>query len=230
MIPIAMISTPREELTLDQSINNLRCGGFAQPVTVFAEPGRKLLEPAADVTVIENPTKLGAFANWLQALKHLAAQAEDYVMLVEDDVIYSKIAAICLRRLLISNMQPRMVSLYTSPRNGHDVERLAEAAFPFGQMGGWRRLDTVKAYGALALCFSRGKLPSLISQLEGNPPDAMTGKMDIIAYKKFKDDTWFHCPSLAEHTDPTRTTIPRGTDMPSPKNHRFRKAYKFENV
>ena len=90
MISVAIITAPRQEITVNTSIHSLRDSGFNDIVNVFAEPDSSI-EEHNNVIVNYHKQKLGARNNWCFALDWLLENTKTKrIALAQDDVLYSK--------------------------------------------------------------------------------------------------------------------------------------------
>ena len=137
-IATAVITAPRKQSTLDQSIKSLVKAGLKSPV-IIAEPNSNLSDYIRQYQVIENIEKLGTFGNWINAVKYLYENFPlvNYYCICEDDVIYNKTL---LSKIRECPLDAKLISLYTCATY-EDINK------------SWFQVD--KLYGTLCTLFSR---------------------------------------------------------------------------
>lgn len=206
VLDLAMIAIPRQAQSLERAVTNLRKGGFVEPLHIFAEPG---LEAEAknlpeEVTVTHNWKQMGAKANWMQALAHLAYHCEaEHLLLVEDDVEFCRGARRQLDKFLDSGQPYGMLSLCTMVRERRQM----------GTKKGWLRMPRGQ-WGTQAICFSRQGALDAVRHPDLLRGDPMSCPYDLRVREVLLGAHWdcyTHVPSLCEHVGYEETTI----DKPS---------------
>ena len=204
-LAIAMISAPRTTRLVEQSLAELRRGGFTQSIHVFEEPGTDV-SPAAGVIVHTHRRRRGLWPNWLSAAGFLLAETDSPFLLVcEDDIALRPEAAESLRAGLVE-LTPRtfgVASLYTPLHNVQGRELKS----------GWQTINRGRGtWGALAFCFSRDSLAAILDSqavYRGGDPahtDNIIGAGCLEVGRRF----YFHYPSLVAHTGGQASTVGHG--------------------
>ncbi len=194
-LAIAMTTCPRKEAYAFRAVASLRAAGFTETLHVFAEPDSPELTQFANLTIHPAETKLGCFQNWRRAATWLYENlAEDWLMVLQDDVIWCHDACTQLGRAI---HQPGlqavgMLSPYTS-----------KAMVPTGAKTGWlnAKFHNRAFWGALAVCMPRASLGSLLAldRFRNHPHHR---KVDVVIGNCFRDlglAIKVHVPSLADH-------------------------------
>ena len=193
-LAIGMLTAPRPVATLERSLVELRRAGFRQDVHVFAEPGTNA-RTGDDVFVHRNRAKLGAWRNWCQAARYMLGSTNaPYILMCEDDIQLSICAAASLQHAMQSLPASNwgFASLY-SPR--HNLKQ------HLGQSG-WLSVKARGLWGALAWCFTRKSLQSVLGSRIANRHigDRDTDLVVSQAMLSLGLHTFFHSPSLGAHT------------------------------
>ena len=195
-LAIAMLSAPRPVCTVDNSLHELRCAGFTQPVRVFAEPGT-VVAPAPHVSVSVNSRRLGIWANWRQAAEWLLTHtSEPFLLICEDDLRLSRDASLALWHAIatLPHDDWGYASLYSPAHNFEVLGRNPEL--------GWQALPvSAAAWGALAYCLPREALFEVLASriVCGHTGDRETDTVVSRALSDLGRKCYFHVPSLCEH-------------------------------
>lgn len=204
-VAIAMISAPRKTRLVENSLQQLRRGGFAQTIHVFEEPGTEVA-PADGIIVHTHRERQGLWPNWLSAAHFLLDETESpYLLVCEDDIAVRPNAARILQAGL-AEFTPRtfgMASLYTPL---HNVQ--GRTLRP-----GWQSITRGRGtWGALAFCFSRESLAAILGSsavARGGSP-AHTDNILGAGCLEVGRRTFFHSPSLVAHTGGEASTVGHG--------------------
>jgi len=198
-----MITAPRSNPTLRQSLRELRRAGFSQTIHLFAEPGSDVAALPPGVELFRNSERLGAWRNWRQAATRLMELSGSSALLIcEDDIRLATDASLALQHAIetLDHDDLGYLSLYTPWQNV-----LGASLNP-----GWQALVLGdRARGALAYCFTR---PGLRSVLQATPADESAGQVhaDIgvtTALESAGRHCWFHIPSLCDHAASDTSTL-----------------------
>lgn len=195
-IAVGVVSAPRRLPTVEQTIAHLRAAGFTGAIGVFEEPGTGVRRRAG-VDVATNATRLGMWANWLQAARRLLERTTaPYVLICEDDVAFCRSAALALEAAIAELPVERwgLASLYTARHHQGGLPSRRE---------GWQAFNwTTPHWGALAYCFSRRSLRGLLesSAVRRHEGDESTDVVVGAAMQELGLDAYYHLPSLADHT------------------------------
>lgn len=217
---VAVTAAPRPHgSTLAGTVDSLAAAGFPAPI-VFAEPGADTDAVLGKALVAPNREPLGAWNNWLHALRTLVeAHPEAHAfLLVQDDV------QVCrgLRDYLSKTLWPEPVekiavcSAYTCGQN-RAVNR------------GWHnRTDGQHTVGALLWTIPPAAARRILSELSDKYPKSPEEKRIDMRVGRWARNRglhiWNHTPSLAQHTgrgnsslgDGSTSTLRRATDFPGP--------------
>lgn len=194
MLAIGMITCPRIGLDVQKTIDEVRRGGFHEPIHLFCEPGTPDIEPERDLIVHHNPVRLGVLGNWAHCLRWLIKNTSaDYLMVCEDDVVYCKGARATWEMHVGQASEVGFWSLYTPRRD----------AGLTGNHSGWmarnRGRDT---WGTLAMCFPRSSAERLAAYPPLSNEDQLQGHTDYIVAECFllaEIACYYHNPSLVDH-------------------------------
>jgi hypothetical protein len=205
MIAIGIITAPRAVPTITQSIASLRDAGFKQGITIFSEPGSE--SPVCDgCNVVRNPARKGNFRNWVGALQHLAMGPGDWMMICEDDILWSHDAAAVLSHDLSKwqgNTRAGAISLFCPIR----MSKVLERKYGTPLMQGWYGLNLGRStWGAQCLVFHRTWAAALLSDksLKAYLDDPRWDKnvdaliADVIARRG--REIMYRIPCLVDHT------------------------------
>lgn len=162
MIQIGIITASRPRSTITESIDSLRHAGFADPITVFAEPGAEL--PVCDgCNISRNLARKGNFRNWVGALQWLAMAPSDWIMICEDDISWAHDAAATLSHDLLKwqeNTRAGAISLFCPIR----MSKVLEQKYGKPLVQGWYGLNLGRStWGAQCLVFHRTWAASLLN-------------------------------------------------------------------
>lgn len=110
MVEVAIITAPRQQPTIGQSIKALRYGGHDGVIHVFAEPGS--VDPGQDgVEWHQNEETLGCFGNYHHALSWLVEnKTGPYVAVLSDDFTYKRN---CFKQMPLPQRTMGYLALYT---------------------------------------------------------------------------------------------------------------------
>jgi hypothetical protein len=195
MLSIAMISAPRPVATVDLSLAELRRGGFSQSVTVFEEPETHVAQ-LDGVRVVTAERRLGMWRNWQRAARTMLAETDSpFILLCEDDLRLCPAAAAALQHAIdtLPHESWGYASLYTPL---HNTARRTLSS-------GWQQIDLGWcAWGALAYCFTRHSLESVLEhpRARNHRSDRGTDAVVSAALSDLKLRCYYHIPSLCEHT------------------------------
>lgn len=89
MIPVAMITAPRETNYISLTLVSLFDYGYTD-ITTFEEPGHGFYRHNLDVKRKVNQSKLGCVCNWLSALSYMDERHESFIICEDDWVFVSK--------------------------------------------------------------------------------------------------------------------------------------------
>jgi hypothetical protein len=214
-LDIGMTTAPRPEPYITRSVASLRAAGFDQTVHYFAEPGSTFpgVDPYPPDGVLHAATvPFGCFPNWRRALHRLADHAErpdDFIMVVQDDVVWCKGARAILDRFL-SGILPGLggpcrpfgfASPYASPavvaaihKEDYEDDRRGQSWVPplFYNKSFW---------GALALVFTAESAYALLEHPRFVAHDHHR-KVDVVVGNCMRDmgrEMTVALPSLCDH-------------------------------
>lgn len=194
LLSIGVITAPRYTPTLPQTLAELRRAGFPQPIHIFAEPDT-VVPDAPGLLVYRNATRLGIWGNWALAAQRILADTDaPFVLLCEDDVRFSRCAALALQHAMdtLPHHDWGYVSLYTARHN---------LRHPGGRVG-WRELAVgAGTWGALAWCFTRAGLSAILNSqtVRAHAGSQETDAVVSVAAKELGRKCYFHVPSLGDH-------------------------------
>lgn len=218
-IATAITTAPREEYWLGRCVESCARAGLPEPYFVFAEPESLVTESTKPhVLTLQNPTRLGAFGNWLQALDDTVqlAPAADAVLVVQDDTILCRDAGRWLSRVLWPSEQCGCVCVYTS-RGYHGYTKRGLHKLP--------EQLYADLWGACAVAFPRGVARQIVAYAAENEwrghatatvrepnkkcaIDAFIG----VAVQALDREVWICNPSLARHEN-TCSTLGHGQSI-----------------
>ena len=185
---IGITTAPRERPCLRETQLSIEAAGFElSRAFIFAEPGYQRYDVEASIGVIENPRRLGAWQNFLSALKSLAATDADCILQCQDDIELTR----DLRPWLESQLPSLdgLLALYCQAKNSAEK--------------GWHKLASWhRGYGALAYVFRPELLRRFLAETE-----LESGAMVDLRTTRWCFDqgvpVWLHTPSLCRHTGAT---------------------------
>ncbi|MES2789456.1 MAG: hypothetical protein V4719_07530 [Planctomycetota bacterium] len=194
-LSIVVPCCPRPGLTLTDTINNIRHGGFRE-LHLSLEPDCTWAETAPDdfgLCVRQNDFKYGFLTHGMICWKWIYETTEsDYLMMVENDVRFAHSAASRLHTLFNREAERSLgfISLFTP-----DMTTYSQV-HPSQIVDGWA--DQRVGYGAEAgqcICLRREILGRMIRNFDFLPVDWYIGR-----YCKDNDlPCWHAYPSMAEH-------------------------------
>lgn len=202
-IGITTAPRPGQENYLQRTLTSARDAGFNEHIHIFAEPGAPAVK-LPSVTRHENRKKLGCFPNFANAVAYMAKQEVDWVLLLQDDVIFRDDAAEQLHREIATRDPKRtgFLSLYTNKSmrpataDGHE-EQWHRPNFRLGTP----RKQGKGYWGALATCWSMQSLrkmqkhPRYANHTHHRKVDVVIGFTCI----ELQLDVATYVPSLADH-------------------------------
>lgn len=194
-ISIGIISSPRENPTLERTINSLRSSGFGrEQIFLFLEPDAPMYH-GDNIIPLRNTEKLGAFGNYKDALRWMGDNAPtDLILMCEDDVEFVPDARTYLNYGLknISLEDLGYMSLYTPVHNAKLIS---------DPVRGWNEANLYhESWGALAYLIPKDALYR-IQEMEGSCADR-----DFTVWLNKKGlKTYHHIPSLSKHIGDTST-------------------------
>lgn len=183
-LAIAMITTPRVGVKVNDTINHLRVRGFIEPIHLFCEPNTEI--PDDNNTVIhQNETQLGGANNLQQARRFLITQPQTHLLMLEDDIEFSVSARKKLEEALDLYENYGFIQMYTTNR----LRFYYQGWFPFN--------NGYAAEGNLAICYNKIHLERY---LEANPvPKEPTDGLLHKWYHEKGIPVIYHNPSLTQH-------------------------------
>lgn len=202
-LAIAMTTAPRHRPTLHRALLSLRGAGFREDVHLFAEPTtfERLPHPSDELTFVhESVFNRGCFGNWKHALEHLLSRTvARWLLIVQDDAIWSPDAADVLRAHMLARQEARtgFLSPYVTAK---DVPRRF--------VNGWNECSAGwEFWGALAFCLKRDAAEELLRHPrfvnhQGNQ------QVDAVVAASMRDlgnPSFVHVPSLVDHIGETST-------------------------
>ncbi len=194
-------TAPRPEPTLDRSLRSLADAGWPDAL-VFAEPDSYVPDWLEPHRLVQRPTTLGAWPNWLMSLQELTLRYPwaDAYLLCQDDVVYTR----DLRAYLETTLWP-------SERVG--VASLHTALHQDSGKRGWSMLGEgeVMAWGAQAYAIpnpaARALLrsPLVVNHRHRGPRHGLCNIDTVIGqWCETSGFPYFvHSPSLTEHVGDT---------------------------
>jgi predicted O-methyltransferase YrrM len=194
MLALGMITCHRPGIDAHEAIEQLRWGGFDEPVHLFCEPGTPELRPLPEVVVHRNSTRLGVLGNWRHCLAWLVDHTSaEYLMVCEDDVAYARGACRAWHRALDASGRVGFWSLYTPRRDRPLV----------GHQAGWVASNRGRnSWGTQGMCFPRSSAQLLLEYAPLRTEDQFRGPTDAIVAQCFLEadlPCYYHNPSLADH-------------------------------
>lgn len=191
-----MTTAPRE-LAGDQrpyihrSIQSLRESGCGERVTIFCEPGCAFSTACCgDVALVQRQDRLGCFRNWASGLRELADASPDWVVMLQDDVVWSRRGwETLMNGIIMSDYGVGALSPYTSA-----------GIAPVGRRG-WVPPRQKSFWGALALAFPRDAATAVLDHpifVSHDKP----ARLDVVVGKALADlarPLLVHMPSLCDH-------------------------------
>lgn len=206
-ITLACTASPRGDVSLAKTLVSLRRAGATGSVHVFAEPGTPYVDDTPSPAWHGAEYRLGAFRNWLRALRWYVEETQaPYLLLFEDDAafasgIWDEITA------AVTRLHPfGLMSLYLPARDARKLQGVPPAGW-FQHNSGWRQ------YGTVALLFDREggvedfvRDPGIVQAQP--PPGEKVVPYDSLVYSWYQrrgTPVWFHYPSLVDHPPNTST-------------------------
>ena len=199
---VGMTTAPRSSPTLHRTLVSAEAAGWSD-IRLFAEPGSRIPEDFAHLSVTWRESTLGPWANWLLGLHELSLRnpTADAVMMLQDDVVFCRDLRRFIEPLLWPARRLGMLSLYTP-----------EAYEKPGK--GLQLVDTSRGIiGALAMVFPAMAVRCVLSSEDllkhhhnkGNPGWAHVD--ESIGRWAFRErlPVYCHFPSLAQHIGKTST-------------------------
>ena len=192
---VGMIACPRADVAFGQALEWIREGGFSEEIHCFAEPGVSRPKDAG-VDWHLNKRRIGAYANYKQALIWMLRQTkEDHLLLVEDDVEFCAGAREALFRGIEQYPNYSSLSLYLSAR-----ETLSGRVWGTG----WEPYNLGnQAWGTLAICYRReGGIARFIEEVKYVAEDPFCTPYDARIFAFFErvgSSCYAHNPSLTDH-------------------------------
>ncbi len=195
-LALAMTSCPRPEPYVTSALVSLRDAGFHEPLHVFNEPDSHDVAAFPNVVTHDNPTQLGCFPNWKNALTWMVENAAwDWVLMLQDDVVWRNDSARQMHQAINAPalQQVGFISPYTS-----------KAMIPkVPNPSGWvdAKFHNKAFWGALAICMPRSSAQSLLA-FQRFRDHKHHRKLDVIVGNCFRDMDQaikVHVPSLADH-------------------------------
>ncbi|MBC8875611.1 MAG: glycosyltransferase [Planctomycetes bacterium] len=190
---IGMVSAPRPERTVENSLAELRRAGFSETIHLFEEPGTHTASMPG-VLVHTNTRRRGVWHNWRDAAGFLLEHTDaPFLLVCEDDIELTADAALALHFALqhMPHEAWGFASLYTP---WHNVVR-------HRPVFGWQAVAVgADTWGALAWCFSRAALNWILDTTAGDT--ASDGHTDQIVGSLLGGagyQCFYHIPSLCEH-------------------------------
>ena len=203
-LAIAMTTAPRRRPTLHRALATLHAAGFSEDVHLFAEPGTfdQLPRPISPQLIKhDNAVKRGCFGNWKHAIMHLLSKTTaNWLLVVQDDAIWTPGAAAVLHAQMIERQEPRtgFLSPYVTTKDA------VESAF----VDGWNECRIGWTFwGALAFCMKRVAAEELLRHprfAQHRGPQ----QVDAIVAASMLELTrpsFVHVPSLVDHVGDTST-------------------------
>jgi len=178
---VCVVTTaPRAVVTVEESVQSIKAAGWS-PI-VFAEPESVVVE---GVRYHHNETRLGAFHNWLQAIKYATTKTNaKYILSAQDDVVLHPDSREFVEGVMFPSRNTGFISLYT-PR--HYSMDLSGNLKPLGV----RHVQTGSLWGACALVFEHSVLVRIIDHVltqnwTGIAPSNLSQKEknDLVEHKK----------------------------------------------
>ncbi len=193
-VATGMITAPRPDIVIRDSVDRLRRGGFAEELHLFCEPGVGDIGDLVNVTVHRNDVRLGVIGNWTNCLAWLLEHTTaEYFLICEDDVEFSRGARAALMRGIDENRRAGFFSLYTPVRDQGLVSHRR------GWVASNRGRDT---WGTQAFCLPRSSAQMILAYSPLYAEDQFTGPTDAVIAQCFLDANlpcFYHNPSLADH-------------------------------
>lgn len=194
MLAIGMITCDRPSLDLHTAIDELRRGGFDEPLHIFCEPGTPEIGQIEHAIVHRNETRLGVIGNWANCLRRLLeTTGAEHLLVCEDDVMYCRGARLSWNQAVDKYDRVGFWSLYTPQRDQGIV----------GHQHGWVALNRGRdTWGTQAMCFPRSSAEVLLKYQPLHEDDQLRGPTDAIVAQCFIDagiPCYYHNPSLTDH-------------------------------
>lgn len=203
---IALTSSPRPggHNYCDRCVDSTRAAGFTEALHVFAEPRTPKPSNMADVLWHQNGKQRGCFQNFAQAVRYMEATDYEWVLLLQDDVIFRDDAAQQLHAE-IATRDPAttgFLSLYTNKSmrpavaDGHEEQWHRPNFYMGTQTKGGKGF-----WGALATCWPRSTLQRMVQQPRFRD-HTHHRKVDVVigfVCLELDLDVATYVPSLADH-------------------------------
>lgn len=200
---VGVTTAPRDEPTLQQSLESLAKAGFETP-RLFAEPGTEIPDKFAHLPMSHRDQTLGAFPNFYLGMSELFMrdpQAEAY-LICQDDVLYAEGLREYLERHLWPSENTGVVSVYCPSHYARDK--------PDGfhiENRGW------SAWGALAYVIPNRVMrrllaePTFLAHRQGGKAAGLKNVDSVVgaACQRLGLDYYVHSPSLAQHIGESST-------------------------
>ena len=211
---VVVTTAPRAESTIDKCLLSIDRAGW-NPV-VFAEPDS--IKPEG-FSYHSNEVKLGAWHNWLKAVRWaLTRTTARYILTVQDDSLFHPDSRSFVESVMWPSDNIGFISLYTA---SHYSANLSGDLKPYGV----NRLITGSLWGACALVFPRDVLERIIyhpiaESWTGIPPSSLSNE-EKIHIKKSKLEN----PHLIQNVDTAIGRILNSLQLemyvvdPSPVHH-----------
>jgi len=192
-IAVGVVTAPRAEPTLGYTLRQIRGGGFAGPIYVFAEPGTAIPDEEG-LIVTRRRSRLGLWDNWRSALASLLDNTDaPFILTCEDDLLVTPCAFLALQHAArtLAYEDWGYASLYTPWFNVRGLPTFR----------GWKNLDDDRQkWGSLAFCFSRESAEIVLRSAEvtehrGDLVDLIVAQ----AVRRFGRARYYHRPSLVSH-------------------------------
>jgi hypothetical protein len=192
---IGITTAPRDKVTLRDTIESLKVAGWDK-LLVLCEPGSEIF-PHPGVEYHIHDAKLGAWSNWRFALQVLTRQENDYVAIVQDDMIVRPGLRKYLEDSIITSVGVKgLFSPYKAAHYHYSQEGWCQ------NKTGWNLCGACfYAMNLTTAKFMDSKLPKTVRT--NRHIDAYVGSL----FLESKLTLMVHNPSLAQHTADDNSTL-----------------------
>lgn len=163
---VAVTTAPRQNCDLDKTVESLITAGWTPHI--FAEPGSHTHLTGIDLPTTHNPTRLGVWHNWLQAVRAALDTDAEYIMTVQDDALFHPDSRTFTESAMWPSHTTGFISLYTAKHYSYRGKNYGKKGSKYLDKNlrplGINRVQTKSLWGAMALVFPRRVLEEMLEQ------------------------------------------------------------------